>query len=107
MLAPGHIVETICEFHIIDNDLVPSKVMTLRSIVNSFISKLINCHADRRKAIINKSFTKDHFSYMRWAGFNIETYKQYRVSDFFQIAIVPTPSFYDIDFQYVLSGGPE
>ncbi|CAF5016840.1 unnamed protein product, partial [Rotaria sp. Silwood1] len=37
-----------------------------------------------------------------WAGFDVETYKQYCVFDFFQIAIVPMLSFYDIDFQYVL-----
>ena len=72
-LACGYIVETIRKFHIIDNDLVPSKAMILSSIVNASISKSTNCHADRRKAVINKSFIKDHFSYLRWAGFHIET----------------------------------
>ncbi|CAF1029304.1 unnamed protein product [Rotaria sordida] len=102
LLASGHIVETIRKFHIIDDDLVPCKVMILSRILNAFISKSINCHADGRKAIINKSFIKDQFGFLRWAGFNVETYKQYCVFDFFQIAIVPMLSFYDIDFQYVL-----
>ncbi|CAF1327049.1 unnamed protein product [Rotaria sp. Silwood1] len=102
LLASGNIVDTIRKFHIIDDDLVPCKVMILSRILNAFISKSINCHADGRKAIINKSFIKDQFGFLRWAGFDVETYKQYCVFDFFQIAIVPMLSFYDIDFQYVL-----
>ena len=102
LLASGHIVEKIRKFYIIDDDLVACKVMILSTMVNVFISKSINCHADGRKAIINKSFIIEQFRYLRWAGFNIETYKQYCVFDFFQIAIVPMLLFYDIDFQYVL-----
>ncbi|CAF4619150.1 unnamed protein product, partial [Rotaria sp. Silwood2] len=102
LLASGHIVETIRKFHIIDKDLVPDKVMVLNNILNAFISKSINRHANGRQVIINKSFIKDHFGFLRWAGFNIETYKQYCVFDFFQAAIIPLLLFYNINFQYVL-----
>ena len=56
LLPSGHIVETIRKSHIIDDDLVPCKVMVLSGIINAFISKSMNCHADRRKAVINKNF---------------------------------------------------
>ena len=58
LLPSSHTVETIRKSHIIDDDLVPCKVMVLSGIINAFISKSMNCHADRRKAVINKTFIK-------------------------------------------------
>ncbi|CAM4940035.1 unnamed protein product [Rotaria socialis] len=102
LLASGHIVETIRKFHIIDKDLVPDKIFILSNILKTFISTSISSHTNGRKEIIDKNFIKDHFGYLRWAGFNIETYKKYCVFEFFQAAIIPMLLFYNIDFQYVL-----